>query len=479
MKSTTIRELLAIIFRHRTLVALSFLGIFLGALMATFLEPRQYKSQMKILVKRERVDPVISAKPEISQYYAGDVTEEILNSEAAILKSHDLLEKVVTATGLDQKMATTLSLPVGEVLTRTARMLEGRLQVETLRRTNLIGVGYESSDPELTSKVLDALGNLYLEKHLAVHRPPGAFEFFQQQADQYRADLAQAEEQLMKFNREQGVASAQLEKENTLRKQADYEFSLRETQTALDGTQARIHILETFAAATPARITTQVRVSDNPYLHDHLKSELMTLELKKTDLLTRYDPSYRLIKEIDTKIAQIHAAIEETGNIHLRDETTDRNLNFDWVNSELAKAKSELASLEARAKSGSEQLKEYKETASRLEQQETLQQRLSRAIKTAEENYQLYQRKAEEARIADALDRKRIVNVAIAEPATAPRPSSPLRLYVLLMAGLLATMVSLAFAYIADYFDPTFRTPDEVEAFMNLPVLATIPKGRP
>ena len=45
---------------------------------------------------------------------------------------------------------------------------------------------------------------------------------------------------------------------------------------------------------------------------------------------------------------------------------------------------------------------------------------LVRDVKTAEDNYLLYLRKREEARISDALDSKRIVNVSIAEAATVP-----------------------------------------------------------
>ena len=46
-------------------------------------------------------------------------------------------------------------------------------------------------------------------------------------------------------------------------------------------------------------------------------------------------------------------------------------------------------------------------------------------MKTAEDNYLLYQKKQEEARISDALDRTRIANVVVAEAADgADVPSS-------------------------------------------------------
>jgi capsular polysaccharide biosynthesis protein len=35
----------------------------------------------------------------------------------------------------------------------------------------------------------------------------------------------------------------------------------------------------------------------------------------------------------------------------------------------------------------------------------------------------------------------------------------------------------LGLAFVKDFLDPTFRTPDEVEAFLKIPVLAAIPKN--
>jgi len=46
---------------------------------------------------------------------------------------------------------------------------------------------------------------------------------------------------------------------------------------------------------------------------------------------------------------------------------------------------------------------------------------LQRDKKEAEDNYQLYAKKREEARIADELDRQKITNVSIAEAATVPQ----------------------------------------------------------
>ena len=102
--------------------------------------------------------------------------------------------------------------------------------------------------------------------------------------------------------------------------------------------------------------------------------------------------------------------------------------------------------------------------------------RRSAEAKTAEENYLLYSHKQEEARVSDALDQQRIVNVSVAQPPSAPPfPARP-RWAVNLGLGLLfAVLASIALALTADFMDRSFRTPDEVEIFLDVPVLAALP----
>ena len=55
--------------------------------------------------------------------------------------------------------------------------------------------------------------------------------------------------------------------------------------------------------STPTRLTTQVKKGDNAQVLQNLKSTLLTLEMKRTELLTKYQPTYPLVVEIDKQIA--------------------------------------------------------------------------------------------------------------------------------------------------------------------------------
>jgi uncharacterized protein involved in exopolysaccharide biosynthesis len=474
--AVSLRDVVAPLFRHRRLVALSFLGIFLGSLVAAFLLPKQYQAEMKILVKRERVDPVLTSdKTTVIEPHSA-VSEEQVQSEVELLRSRDLLENVAKACGLASAGHARDMREQSVILARAVRNLEKKLQVEPLKKTNLINVSYQSQDPELAAQVLNTLSSLYLEKHLEVHRLPGAFDFFQKQTERYRNELTANEAHLVRFNSDTGLVSPDLEKEIALRKQSEFDAALRETRADIAETSQRISALEAQMGTTSPRITTQERIADNPVLLQQMKSTLLTLQLKHTELLSKFAPEYPPVQEVDKQIAQTQAAIAAAEQSPVHEQTTDRDPTYSWLREELAKNRTQLIALRARAEALAPVVQTYQVKTRGLDEKGATQEDLVRTAKAAEQNYLLYLQKQEEARISDALDRNRIVNVAIAEAATVPALPTHSTLFTLLLGGLLASCLSLASAYIADYIDPSFRTPQELYNTLDVPVLAAVPR---
>ena len=95
----------------------------------------------------------------------------------------------------------------------------------------------------------------------------------------------------------------------------------------------------------------------------------------------------------------------------------------------------------------------------------------------AQENYLLYVKKQEEARMADALDQRGIVNVAVAQEPVAP--ALPLwSTWAVLAIGIAAAgTAGTGAAFVTDRLDAAFRTPDDVLLYLNAPVLASLPSG--
>jgi uncharacterized protein involved in exopolysaccharide biosynthesis len=478
--SPTLRDIVAVGFRHRRLMALSFLGIFLGAAAVAALTGSKYQAEMKILVRVKRADPVVSSASGATAIATTTVSEEETNSEVELIRSSDLLEQVVVACGLDrvkpQFWSTWIPSNPALRIPQAVRKLKEALRVETVKKTNLIAVTYSSTDPQLAARVLNTLGNLYLERHMAVNRLPGQFDFFDRQTERYRKELADTKARLMTFARDQGTVAAESERDILLEKVTDLEATQAQNQAAIASQRQRIQALEKQLASTPPRLSTQSRVIDDATLLDQLKGTLLNLRLKRTELLTKYEPTYRLVQEVDAQIAQTEANLAAAEKAPVRESTTDQNPTYQWIVAELAKVKADLPTLEANADATAKAIRDYRGRLLALEQKGVAQGDLLEAAKAEEANYLLYQNKREQARIADALDAQRIANVVIAEAATVPALPASSPWLTVLLGGILASIVSVSMALVAEHLDSSFRTPDEVREFLNVPVFAAIPK---
>src|SRR5678816_618406 len=90
------------------------------------------------------------------------------------------------------------------------------LVIEPVKKASIIEVTYTSESPEKAALVLRKLRDLYLEKHVKLHRPPGTFEFFKAQADQYEEQLQASEKQFSDFQQSMNVVSLNQQKEQTV-----------------------------------------------------------------------------------------------------------------------------------------------------------------------------------------------------------------------------------------------------------------------
>jgi uncharacterized protein involved in exopolysaccharide biosynthesis len=260
-----------------------------------------------------------------------------------------------------------------------------------------------------------------------------------------------------------------------LQKLADFSGQLDTTRSSIAETKRRVAELEAQSHTTPSRLTTQVKKGENVQVMENLKATLMTLENKRTELLTKYQPNYPLVQEADKEIADTKAALAREELTPPTEETTDQNTIYNWIGSELAKAKADLSGLEARQSSLTNVVDQYKAQARQLEEQGIQQGDLMRTAKADEANYLLYTKKKEEARIDDELNRTRILNVSIAQAPTIPSLPTRSPLIFAVVACLLGVAVSMGVVFTLDYADQSFRTPSEVLRELRIPVLAAVP----
>jgi uncharacterized protein involved in exopolysaccharide biosynthesis len=348
------------------------------------------------------------------------------------------------------------------------------LKITPLRRTTFIKVTYRSADPAEAARVLDRLASLYLEKHLTLHRPPGAYDFFSEQAERFRRELASAEKRLEEYGREEHVFSAETQKASTLQQLATFEAGLHQTRSEIAEAARRISEITTQMAATSPRQTTQMRTFANAELLRQLKSRILDLEVQRDDMLRKFAPSYPPVVRIEEQLAQARTALERTEQSPLTEATTDQDRTYEWLRTELVRVRTERAAAVARSQALERSVQQYAETARQLDEKGPEQAALKRAIRSSEENYLLYKRKQEEARISDALDRTRIANVVLADAPKVPTlPANTGRAWILVLGAFIALTVGVAVTYLLEYISPFFHSPDDVESTLSIPVLAT------
>ena len=475
--SPTPRELAATLFRRPRLVAASFGFVLLATMLFVLLSAR-YESHFKVLLRRGRFDPMVSSQPASPMDFTRpDITEEELNSEVELLSDGDLLKQVVKMAGLI--LADTPDSERQAEIEHAVRKLSRRLDVEALKKSNLIQVSYKDTDPERAARVLAALSTLYVQRHMNLQRPSGEIQFFDQQTAESEKRLRQSEAELVRFTRARGVVSAALERDIALQKLGEADAAYRQIDQDRVETERRIASLGEQLKSFPSRSVTLKRWADNPEALEKMKTHLLELRLKRTELLTRFEPSYRLVQEVDQQIAETLTSIAAEALTPVRDETTDKDPNYEWARMEMEKAQVQRDGLRARQSDAFTQVAALRTFAQQMQSDSVDQQDLMRAAKADEDNYLLYLHKREEARIGDALDERRILNVAIVEAPVAPALAvHPLLLYFLLAFGL-AMVFSIGIAFMSEYFDPTIRTPNEAYSLLGVPVLAWLPAPDP
>jgi uncharacterized protein involved in exopolysaccharide biosynthesis len=472
--SFTLRDVAMVAFRRRRMALLSFFGVLLGTILYGVFWPK-YKSETEILVRRDRVDPVITSQQTNPVVVSDAISEEEMNSEVELIKSQDVLRKIVIDCGLDQLQGSWLfgHRNPEKQIARAIEALRSNLFVEALTKSNIIRVTFISRDPKLAARVLTTLDSVYLEEHRALHSPAGEFAFFDQQGMKAKQDLDAAEMRLKGFPSEIGIANPTLDRDITLQKLGDLNANLGATKESIAETQKRIDALEQLTRTTPARLATQERQADDGLVLQQLETTLLNLELKHSDMISKYQADYRPVQELEREIAETRAAI--AAEKPLSDNTTDQNPTYVWIKSELAKAHADLQGYQAKATETEAIIGQTQANVRQLDEDSVEQQNLQRTAKAAEENYLLYLHKREEARITDALDQSHILNVAVAEKPTVPVFPAQSRLMFGLFGMVLALAASAGTVFALESLDSTLRTPAEVQALLSIPVLATFP----
>lgn len=481
----TLRDWAAVGFRRRRLIATSFCGLLVGTILfSVFWAARYYESEMQIFVAQDRTDPQVSSAPSAAVQSNQAVTPDVMNSEMALLQAPDILRHVVANCGLDKKASLTDFLLPSDPARRTAikvqkqaAILAKKLDVEVLKQADVIDVTYgRVGAPEVPACVLSNLSVLYLQKHVETHRPTGSSTVFANEVEKYHTALMSDEQQLKDFGPAEGVVAPDIERTLVATQLVNTQGLLNTAKAAMAADEHRIAEVQEQLKSMPARRETIDTDQDAGMLLQQLNSALLTAQMKRTELAMKYSADYPLVKEADEEVAEAKAAIAEANKNHIMSHTTDQDTTYELLRQDMAKTRADLATQQASAASLTQSIHDLQFQTVSLDQKAIKQQDLLREAKANEDNYLLYLAKREQERSSDAMDRSRVANVSVAVPPVVPVLPAHNPLAIFLLGLLFSIFASLSVAFIAEYFDPSFQTPAEVNGALRVPVLASIPR---
>lgn len=446
-------------FPHWRLFVTVFAVMFTCTAITILLLPAKYESQMKILVSSEPQDLVITPNDGRTSAGVQEMVEDRVNSEIQVMTSRDVLRDVVMRSGLAHEPGTVSAAgaPSPWYMDVAVDTLGNHLRVEPIKNSDVIAVVYKTRSPEMAEAVLHNLADSYLSMHLRAHAKPGSFAFFHEQATVFATRLSASEAALQRF-REQHAFDDPSQMTVLTQKALETEAALDEATAAAADASGRIRRgLRTVSALNP-RITSQVHTSPQAALIAQLSNQLADLENRRTTLRTKFLPGDRLIQEVEAEISQTEATLRSVRSHPVVETTTDINQIREGVQKDLAASEVALTGLEARKATLAALLTGYRKRLADVAAASTQGDELSRAVRENEQNYLLYAKEREEARIARSLDEQRITDVSIVEtPTYEPKPVSPVIPTDLAIGFLLSLMV----AYLAVRLRVIFAASEE------------------
>ncbi len=485
----SLRDVYYILFRHKRKVTWFFFGVFLTAVLVTFLMPEIYQSEAKLLVRlgRESVtlDPTATRSGQIVS--VNTRRENEIRSELQILNSQDLAEKVVDAMGpetfVQGKIHRLTSFikslfvspdPVKE-RNKAVRSLMKHWTITSEKDSNIISLAYESPNPKIAHDALAQLIVSYLEKHLAVNRTPGSYDFFQEQTDKLRGLLSQAEKSLEEVKNKTGVASVKEQRRILLERLGFLQREKEQTDNDLNASRDKIKAMEQMVSKIPATLLTGQTVGNANYAADGMRQELYKLQLREQELLSKYTEKNVMVQEVRRQITNAEALLKQEPSTRTQ-MTTAINPTYQQLKLDLAAETSRRAGLQAKLQSLDVHLASAQNDLKTLIANEGGIERLQREKEIQEANYRKYSEKMEQARIDNALDMGKISNISMAQAATFPiEPSRPKKALNLALGFIFGALGALGLACATEYFDHSFKRPEDVEKKLHMPVLATIP----
>jgi capsular exopolysaccharide synthesis family protein len=420
--------------------------------------PRIYQATATAQVEQEEQRVV-----KVEQVVKEDLrTVEVLNTIVQKLHSQPLLERVLQTNGITniaslfgKKPQTNDSEMSSEQL---SDVFAGMVKTILRRNTRLIDVTVSNPDPQLTAKLANSILELYMTLDFEARSTTtkGAFTFLNDESIRLKKKLEASEQALQAYREEVGSVSMMQSGDFVLPQLT--ELSLRVSQAKSEV----VRLKSSYEQVNAARSN----------LTEMLTAPLIVADPAVADaraLMTKLENDFALIqqryKSLHPKYLQATTTLEEAR----------RGLNTAvYKAADSLKVAYENAMTTQKGMENS--FREAQDNALKVSQQAIRYNVLAREVESDQALFDSVVNRLKETSLTTDFQPEKI---RVVEPASVPRaPASP-KLQIIFGAALIGgLMVGCALAFGLGMLDSSIKGVDDAEQYLQLPVLASIPRLR-
>ena len=332
------------------------------------------------------------------------------------------------------------------------------------RDQDAFSISFKGKDPEKVLKITNSLTSYVIDANLKARATEaiGTSNFLQEEVDSIQIELAKKEKTLKEY-REKYMGGLPQQLETNLRMLDSLQERLNARKIDLINVKNKLAILENQISEGDILLN---RNSEEPLTIEEAKARLAYSETRYTDKHPDVIRYKKMIKEMKKK------------NKNNDKDTSDGALYIP-INLRIQKQqyKAEIETYMADISNLTSQIRDYQkrvEDTPRKEQELLLVERDYNNIKKT--HNELLSRKLE-AEISLNMEKKQKgEQFQIIDPATLPeKPISPNMKILFLLTLVAGPNIGLGLIFLLEYFNTSFRNPEDVESYLDLSVLATLP----
>ena len=467
-KSSGFQRALEVWNRRKWLATVVFMVVLAGSLSAIWALPSLYRSSATVVVDRREVP---------DSFVRSAVTGELeprLDAISQELLSRARLEAVVTRFDLYRDLRRQEGSPEAAVqqMRRDIQFAAKATEQPGGKNTTIaFTLSYRGMDPDTVARVTNALATSYVEENSRVRerQAAGTAQFLKGQLAEMKQKVEEQERILGAQPQPVETELAALERLNT-RLKINTDRQLR----ALDRRERLVRGFDVVEG--PGGTISPSGGAES------IAARLAKLKHELTELRTRFSDKYPDVIRVKSEIAALERRrAEEPPETPPAPERARGRRDEAAAGQDkdpLKEITAELKALKDEEHTLRQAIATYEGRADNAPKRQQEYQRQARDYATLKEQYQSLLKRYEEAQVAESMEQGlkgeqfRILDGAL----PAKEPIAPSRVRLGLMSLILSLGMSVGAVVLAETFDGSFHSVDELRAFSKVPVLAGIPR---